>query len=86
MSIMEAESVGRPIITTDNVGCRDTVVDGYNGFLIEKNNVQQLVEKIEEIINNIPRTMEMGKNSRLFAEEHFDQKSINKQILSIIDF
>lgn len=35
MSIMEAESVGRAIITYDNIGCRETVIDGYNGFLID---------------------------------------------------
>ena len=38
-SVLEAMSMGRPIITTDVPGCRDTVVNGENGFLVPKKNV-----------------------------------------------
>ena len=45
MSIMEAMSVGRAIITTNVPGCKETVIDNYNGFIIDKKDVNQLVEK-----------------------------------------
>lgn len=81
MSIMEAEAVGRAIITTDNVGCRDTVVDGYNGFLIPGRDVDALVEKCIYMIEHPEEVARMGANSRKFAEERFDQNMINRKIM-----
>ncbi len=80
MAIMEAESIGRAIITTNAIGCKDTVIDNYNGFIIEKNNVQQLVEKCLFCLENNTVVQEMCENSRKFAEENFDSKKINNQI------
>ena len=84
MSIMEAEASGRAIITSDNVGCRDTVQEGYNGFLVEKGNTQGLAEKAIWCIEHPEETEQMGRNSRTFAEEYFDQKKINEKIISIL--
>ena len=84
MSIMEAESVGRAIITTDNVGCRDTVENGKNGFLVPTKNVDELVEKIEFFVLNPQKTIEMGENSRILAEQKFDSKKINEIVFSTI--
>lgn len=84
MSIMEAEASGRAIITSDNVGCRDTVREGYNGFLVEKGNAQGLAEKAIWCIEHPEETEQMGRNSRTFAEEHFDQEKINEKIVSIL--
>ena len=53
MSIMEAESVGRVIITTNSVGAKETVENGFNGFLIQTKNVSELTEKvIQELLPN----------------------------------
>ena len=84
MSIMEAEASGRAIITSDNVGCRDTVREGYNGFLVEKGNAQGLSEKAIRCIEHLEEAEQMGRNSRTFAEEHFDQEKINEKIISIL--
>lgn len=84
MSIMEAESVGRAIITSDNVGCRDTVIDGYNGYLIKHQDYQAMAEKCIWAIENPKQAEQMGINARKFAEENFDSEKINEQILSII--
>ena len=84
MCIMEAEAVGRGIITSDSVGCRDTVVDGYNGFLIGNKDVKQMAEKVIWAIENTEQAVEMGQNSRKFAEENFDQRKINQQIVEIL--
>lgn len=84
MSIMEAEAVGRAIITSDNVGCRDTVIDGYNGFLVQKKDYETTAEKCIWLIENPEKAEELGRNARKFAEENFDQNKINEKILQII--
>lgn len=81
MSIMEAESAGRAIITSDNIGCRETVIDGYNGFLIEQKDYEQMAEKVIWCIEHPQETEEMGRNARKYAEKNFDQKIINQQIM-----
>ena len=85
MSIMEAESVGRAIITTDNVGCRDTVIDGYNGFLVAQKDYEAMAERCIWAIENFEQVKEMCANARKFAEERFDSKKINEIILNNIE-
>ncbi len=84
-SIMEAEAVGRAVIVTDNIGCRDTVKNGYNGYMVSKENaIEELSEKIIWFLENPEQIAIMGKSSREFAEEHFDSKKINEKIIEIM--
>ncbi len=78
--VMEAEATGRMIITSDTVGCKETVQDGYNGFLVPLKDVDSLVEKCIWVLENPNEMIKMGKNARKFAEEHFDSKCINENI------
>lgn len=84
MSIMEAEAIGRAIITTDNIGCRDTVEDGYNGFLVKLGDTNQAVEKVCYFIEHPEEVVRMGANSRKFAEQHFDSKQINSRLVKLV--
>ena len=84
MSIMEAEAVGRGIITTNNVGCRDTVIEGYNGFLLPQKDWQMMAEKCMWVLENPDKAEDMGINSRQLAEERFDSKLINQRIYEVI--
>ncbi len=84
MSIMEAEAMGRPIITTNNVGCRATVKDGYNGFLTECHNVDSMASKIIYLYENREECIKIGLNSRMYAEKNYNSKDINDKIISII--
>ncbi|MCH5228166.1 MAG: glycosyltransferase [Muribaculaceae bacterium] len=80
--LMEALALRKPIITTDIPGCRETVIEGLNGFLCIPNNTESLVNKIEKflLLSNQER-IEMGKQGRLLAEKKFD---INK-VLTVYD-
>ena len=80
----EALSVGRPVITTDSTGCRDTVIDGYNGYLVPKWDVQSLVDKMEIFINDPQKIVEMGKNSRQLAEQNFDVNKVNNKLFGLV--
>lgn len=85
MSIMEAESVGRAVITTDTNGCRDTVLDGYNGKIVQKGDVEGLASAMIWCLDNPDEIVKMGQNSRRFAEDKFEQGKINQQILEGIE-
>ncbi len=85
VSIMEAESVGRAIITTNSVGAKETVKDGYNGFLVQVKSVNALAEKVIYFLENKEQVKVMGQNSRTFAEQNFDKDKINKEIYQIIN-
>lgn len=84
MSIMEAEAVGRAIITTDNIGCRDSVEDGYNGFIVKLHDIPSFVEKVNYLIDSPEQAEEMGRNSRELAERRFDSRKINEKISKIL--
>lgn len=76
-SLLEACALGRPIITTDNVGCRETVDDQLSGFLCEKHSVDSLVEKMRAFINmGYDDRVLMGLNGRLKVEAEFDENII----------
>jgi len=73
---MEAASMGLPIVTTDVVGCRDTVDQGITGFMIPPQNTQALAEAIERLILNPLLREEMGKTGREKAIREFDISTI----------
>ena len=83
-TVLEAMAIGRPIITTDVPGCRETVVDGVNGWLVPKGDSDALYNKMIWFINAPNRIQEMGQKSRDIAVNKFDVKQVNKEIISII--
>jgi glycosyltransferase involved in cell wall biosynthesis len=64
-------AMGRPIITTNAPGCRETVIDGVTGFLVPVQDIT-LVEKIEWFIKNQDEIMRMGQASYQFCRDKFD--------------
>lgn len=84
-SIQEAMAIGRAVITTDVPGCRETVVDGVNGFLVEKWNPQALAEKMIYFIENPEQVAIMGYESHKMAQEKFDANEVNKRLLAILE-
>lgn len=80
-SILEAMSMGRPVITTDAPGCKETVDQNVNGFKIPIKNVSKLVEKMLWMIKNPKDVETMGIKSRKICEEKFDVNKVNKIII-----
>lgn len=77
-SIVEAEAVGRPIITTTAPGCCETVIDGYNGFLIPPKDGKALADKIIILLENKEMKMSMAEYSYQLCCEKYDVRSINR--------
>lgn len=78
---LEALAMGRPIITTDWPGCRETVVDGLNGFLVPIRDANALAEKMIWLIEHPDNAARMGRESRRIAEEKYDIYKINQKII-----
>jgi len=85
MSVMEAEAAGRCVIANNCVGCKDAVREGYNGFLIDHNDVRSFAEKCIYILEHPDEAALMGQNARRFAEEHFDSDKINDKVFRIME-
>lgn len=85
LSTQEAMAIGRAVITTDVPGCRETVIDGVNGFLVDKWNPQALAEKMTYFIENPEQVGIMGYESRKMAQKKFDATEVNKRLLAILD-
>lgn len=75
---LEAAAVGRPIITTNVNGCKETVIHRYNGIIIPPRDVEALIKAMTYMIENPNEIKRMGRNSRILAENKFDIKRINK--------
>jgi len=83
-STQEAMAMGRPVITTNVPGCRDTVVEGVNGFIVPVRDSVALATAMLKFVKNPALLAEMGIRSRAMAEERFDVRRINSQILEVI--
>ena len=80
-SVLEAMAMGRPIITTDAPGCRETVTDGVNGFLVPPQTVEPLVEAMERFIREPSLIEQMGARSLEIVRSKYDVKKVNAHML-----
>jgi len=80
-STQEAMAMGRAVITTDVPGCRDTVVEGVNGFLVPLRDPEALAAAMTRFVERTDLISSMGDASRRIASERFDVRQINRRIL-----
>jgi glycosyltransferase involved in cell wall biosynthesis len=80
-SVLEAMAMGRPAIVTDVPGCRETVVDGRNGYLVPVRDSAALADAMLRMIDQPERLAAMGAESRKLAEERFDVRVVNRTIV-----
>lgn len=79
-TVLEAMACGRPAITTDAPGCRETVADGVNGYLVPVRDVDAIVEAMERLLDDPAKTAQMALAARRIAEEVYDVRKINRKI------
>ena len=79
--VLEAMAMGRPIITTDAPGCRETVKNGVNGFLVPRFDDIEAANAMTKLLSAESRK-EMGKESRKFCESKFNVIDVNNTLLS----
>lgn len=84
--LLEASAIGRPTITTNIPGCRESVKDGYNGFLCEKQNKDSLKVCMRKMLElSIEDRANMGLNGRKLVEENFDKEKVVSETIMTIE-
>lgn len=83
-TVLEAMATGRPVITTDAPGCRETVKDGITGFLVPVRDAGALAAKMEWFIQNPAEVEKMGRASLAYCSEKFDVGKVNSEMLKLL--
>ena len=81
--VLEAMSMGRPILTTDAAGCKETVNENINGF-VPIGSSKELAKRMIWFINNRDKIKNMGEQSRKIVEKRFDVRKVNLEMLNIL--
>jgi glycosyltransferase involved in cell wall biosynthesis len=76
--------MGRPILTTNATGCKETVDEGINGFMVPIGSIKKLAEKMIWFIENKDKIQTMGEQSRIIVESRFDVRRVNEDMLKIL--
>ena len=80
-TVLEAMAMGRPIVTTNAPGCRETVIEGENGFKVPVKDVYALALAMERFIVQPELIEKMGSRSREIAAQKYDVKKVNAVIM-----
>ena len=80
-TVLEAMAMGRAIITTDMPGCRETVVNSENGYLVPPRSVDALVGAMLQFVEKPGLASAMGRRSRQIAENKYDVHAVNAVML-----
>jgi len=85
-TLLEASACGKPMITTDNIGCTDVVFDDYNGFLSKPKNHLDLLEKMEKFIKLSENKKKLfGDRSRQLSLKKYDVNIVVKEYITVIN-
>lgn len=83
--LLEAQALGRPIVTTDVPGCREAIENGKTGFLAKVKDEHSLANAIEKLITNDELCLEFSRNARALAEQKFDIEQVVKTHMNIYE-
>lgn len=81
-TVLEAMAMGRPVITTDVPGCRETVTEGENGYLVPPMNAEALAEAMLRMILNPDLREALGRRGRMLAEQRYDARKVAAAMVS----
>jgi len=85
-TLLEAAAMGRPIITTDAVGCREVVDDGLNGFLCQPRDAIDLAAKMDRMLSlTSEQRTQMGLRGRAKMDAEFDEQIVIRKYLTAIE-
>ena len=85
LSLKEAQLMRKPVIATDVGGNSEMMINGKTGFLVEKGNDEQLIEKLRLLLENVGMTKKMGNEGRKFIEETFNWEVVTKLFIKTLE-
>ena len=83
--LLEAAAAGIPVITTDVIGCRESIIPNVTGLLVPSHDAKQLASAIEKLINNLKMRKQMGAEGSKFAKERFSIEKILSSVFKLYD-
>lgn len=84
-SLLEASAAGLPIVTCDSIGCRDTVIEGLNGYKVPPRSPRALADRLRILITNPDLCRRMGEESRRIAERDYDISLVVKKHMHLYE-
>lgn len=84
-TVLEAMAMGRPVITTDTNGCRETVTDGKTGYLVPVGDAKTLAERMKAFLLDPALAAQMGKESLALCRDKFEVGRVNAEMLKIMN-
>ena len=84
-TILEAMAMGRPILTTNTPGCRETVVDGVNGYFVKVKRAGDLADKMIWMIEDITKLQKMGDESYKMCLGKFTVEKVDEEMMRIME-
>ena len=82
-TLIEACAIGRAIVTTDAIGCKECVDEGINGYKVPVKDSRKLADALEKLITDPKLIKRMSKSSRRKAEQEFDVKNVIRKHLEV---
>jgi glycosyltransferase involved in cell wall biosynthesis len=83
LSLKEAQLMKKPVVATNVGGNPEMMINGKTGFLVEKGNSKQLIEKLSLLLEDSDLAKKMGNEGRKFVEETFNWELITKNFIKI---
>ena len=81
-SLLEGAAMGRPVITSDNIGCRETVNPGVSGYICKPRDTESLIDAMEAIVTlDKTKLASMANASRTWIEQAFDEKLVHEKYI-----
>lgn len=81
---IEALAIGRPIVSTQSPGCKNTVIEGENGWTVPPGDPEALAKTLERFVKEPEMCKKMAPVSRQHAEKFFDVEEVNSQIMRVV--
>ena len=84
LTLKEAQLMGKPVIATDVGGDKEMMKDEETGYLVKEGNPEDIIEKINELLENKIKSKEMGERGIEFVKEEFNWEKVAKNFLEIV--
>ena len=85
LTLQEAQLMKKPVVATNVGGISELMKDNETGFLVEKGNADEWIEKLLILINDKQKRKDMGNKGRKFVEENFGWEKIAKEFLKVLE-
>ena len=82
---LEALAVGIPVVTSNTIGCRESILPNKNGLLCKSQNYKSLAKEIEKLILNPKLRKNFSKNARVYAKNNFSINDVSKKIYKVYE-